>query len=175
MTKEHRQAGGLRCAARERSTTLLFVAALASLLGVGCGNQRPAATSTNHVHASDKAESHVHAPSALGSPKEIELLVVPEWSAAGPPIQVQTLADNAGVKVMSIRLRGATLPPHESDAPVVIVAVLGAGTVMVGDRPVRVDSTHAVTLAPKVRHSVIPHSGADLVLLVTHARGGRSS
>lgn len=99
--------------------------------------------------------------------------MIPELNVAGPPIQVQTLADNAGVKVISIRLRGATLPPHESDSPVVIAAMLGSGTVMIGHRAVRVDSTHAVALAQEVRHSVIPDSGTDLVLLVTHARGGR--
>lgn len=70
-------------------------------------------------------------------------------------------------------LRGGTvLPTHRSAVHVTIMALEGSGTVVAGSERLRLDSTHAVVLAPNVPHAVEPDSGMDLVLLVHHLRRG---
>jgi len=88
--------------------------------------------------------------------------------------EVQILIDQPSLKLASIVLRsGTALPVHDSAATVHIVALHGAGSVVVGGERLRIDPTHSVLLAPKVPHSVEPDPGTDLTLLVYHA-GDRS-
>lgn len=152
------------------STALAYLAG-ASLL-VACGSPRH---HPSHVDACDAASARAdhHHRSAV-STGDVEPLAIPDAATDGPSIQPQVLATTPNLKVMSIRLRGVELPPHSSEVPVVIAAATGSGTVVIGERRVRVDATHAVALAPRVKHAVVPDPGDDLVLLVTHALGGQT-
>jgi quercetin dioxygenase-like cupin family protein len=87
--------------------------------------------------------------------------------------EVRVLVDEPALKLVSIVLRGGTvLPTHHSAVPVTIMALQGSGTVVTDSERLRLDSTHAVVLAPNVPHAVEPDSGADLVLLVHHLGRG---
>jgi quercetin dioxygenase-like cupin family protein len=91
----------------------------------------------------------------------------------GKPREVRVLLDEPSVKLVSIGLRaGTALPPHHSKAPVTILAILGGGTLIVGDERLRLDATRAVALAPGVGHVVESDAGRDLVLLI-HRLGPR--
>jgi len=73
------------------------------------------------------------------------------------------------LKLVTIVLRaGTVLPPHHSEVPVTIMALQGAGTVVVGAERLHIDATHAVVLGPGVAHAIEPDAGTDLVLLVHH-------
>lgn len=80
------------------------------------------------------------------------------------------------MKLVTIVLRkGTVLPEHRSPVPVTIQALQGAGTVTAGAERFRIDSTHAVVLAPNVPHAVEPDAGTDLVLLVHHLGRGEEA
>jgi mannose-6-phosphate isomerase-like protein (cupin superfamily) len=137
--------------------------ALPLLLALGCDAPTPASND-----APAPAAPAAPTPAATG---QVHALTIPDADPAGKPIQAKALQDDASLKVMSIRLRGVELPPHSSEFPVVIAAVSGSGTVVVGEQRVPIDPTHPVTLPPGLTHEVIPDAGGELVLLVVHARG----
>lgn len=120
----------------------------------------------------DDAPPRASASSTTAPVAPVASLAIPDAAPDGPPIQARVLLDTPGLKVMAIRLRGVELPPHRSDFPVVITAVEGEGTVVVGDAHTPIDARRSVALAPGVEHAVVPSADGDLVLLVTHARGG---
>jgi len=83
------------------------------------------------------------------------------------------LVDEPALKLASIVLRaGTVLPSHHSEVPVTIMALQGSGTVVCGTERLRLDTTHAVILAPNVPHAVEPDAGTDLVVLVHHLGRG---
>ncbi len=104
----------------------------------------------------------------------VEPISIPAADSEGAPRQVQVLYDGPALKLVSIRLHGVDLPPHQSDFPVVIQAVEGAGEVTVGDRREPVDGSRSVVLPPRTEHAVTRAGEDDLVLLVTHVKGGGS-
>jgi quercetin dioxygenase-like cupin family protein len=109
---------------------------------------------------------------ALGGP-ESRVVELPSAADAGRPREVRVLVDEPALKLASIVLRaGTVLPTHHSEVPVTIVALYGSGTVVAGSERLRLDTTHAVVLAPNVPHAVEPDAGTDLVLLVHHLGRG---
>lgn len=146
-------------------------ALIAALLGI-----LPAGCATGQAHPRDEhAEHRPHdrGPAPAASAEAARSLDVPAADPDGPDLQTHVLLDSPAVKLVSIRLRnGATLHEHASDLPVLIEAVAGAGTVVVGERRLPIDASRVVSLAPSVRHAVTPDAGSELVLLVHHLRGG---
>ena len=113
-----------------------------------------------------------HHAATLGGP-ESRVVELPGTPSAGEPREVRVLVDEPALKLASIVLRdGAVLSTHDSEVPVTIMALEGSGTVVVGAERLRLDPTHAVVLAPNVRHSVEPDAGTDLVLLGHHLGRG---
>lgn len=139
--------------------TLSFVAILLALLVSGCAATAPAtspATSTE-----------------TNSLQRFRPLAIPAADESGDNVQVTRLLDEPHATVLSIRLRhGAEFPTHNAPVPVIIQAASGSGTVIMGNDRVPIGEGRFVTLAPKIKHSVLPDSDADLVLLVTQFRGG---
>ncbi|MCC6646495.1 MAG: AraC family ligand binding domain-containing protein [Polyangiaceae bacterium] len=107
---------------------------------------------------------------------QVRALELPGTPGAGQPREPRVVAEAHGLKVATIVLRGgAVLPEHHAKSRVTIVALSGAGTLVVGSARHRLDATHAVLLGPGVPHSVEPDAGTDLVLLVHHLGGGASA
>lgn len=133
------------------------------LLGLSVGCAPPPAA--EHKPADKPAA----APAAL---EPFQPLTLPAPNPAGPDREVTVVLDAPHLKVVSIALRrGTVLPEHTAPVPVVIQAATGAGTAVLGDQRVRLDATHAVTLAPDLPHAVEPDAGTDMTLLVLHLRG----
>lgn len=137
-----------------RSSVALSV--IAALALAGCATQ-------------SAAQREAARPVFGGAPvRSVEL---PGPPGEGSPREVRVLVDEPALKVLSIVLRaGTTLPEHVVPAPVTITALEGSGTVLAGGERLRLDATHAVSLAPDVPHEVEPDPGTDLVLLVHQAR-----
>lgn len=113
-----------------------------------------------------------HHAASLGAP-EVRTVELPGPPGVGQPREVRVLVDEPALKLASIVLRaGTVLPTHHSAVPVTIMALQGSGTVVAGAERLRLDTTHAVVLAPNVAHAVEPDSGTDLVLLVHHLGRG---
>lgn len=134
-----------------RRSSLVLLAALAL---AGCAAQSAARQPTTPVFGGAQIRS-------------IELPGVP---GEGSPREVRVLVDEPSLKVLSIVLRaGTVLPEHVVRAPVTITALEGSGTVLADGERLRLDATHAVSLAPGVPHEVEPDEGTDLVLMVHQA------
>ncbi len=94
---------------------------------------------------------------------------LPSAGGSDLPKEAKIVVDAPAAKIATIVLRrGTVMPEHASPVAVTIVALSGAGTVVIGDQRLRFDATHGVLLAPAVSHSVEPDAGTDLVLLVHH-------
>jgi quercetin dioxygenase-like cupin family protein len=135
---------------------LLNSIAVAGLMLAGCAAQPPAK----------------HQVPSIGAP-ESRVVELPEPPTSPPDAghtpEVRVLVDEPALKLVSIVLhRGTALPTHQSPVPVTITAIEGSGTVVAGSERLRLDSKHAVVLAPSVAHAVEPDAGTDLVLLVHH-------
>ncbi len=121
--------------------------------------------------ATHTAAQH-HSATLSGPPRRT--VEFPTTAIPGEPREVRVLIDEPALKLASIVLRGGTvLPTHHSEVPVTIMALAGSGTVVAGSERLRLDSTHAVVLAPNVAHSVEPDSGTDLVVVVHHLGQGK--
>ncbi|MBL8917240.1 MAG: hypothetical protein JNJ54_00125 [Myxococcaceae bacterium] len=121
--------------------------------------------------ATQSAAQH-HVVASLGAP-EVRTIELPGPPGAGQPREVRVLVDESALKLASIVLRaGTVLPTHHSAVPVTIMALQGSGTVVAGAERLRLDTTHAVVLAPNVPHAVEPDSSTDLLLLVHHLGRG---
>ena len=102
-------------------------------------------------------------------------LSLPAATQSGPDLEVKVVLDAPHLKIVSITLRrGTALPEHTAPVPVIIQAASGAGTAVLGDQRLPLDSAHAVSLAPDAPHAVEPEPGTDMTLLVFHLRGGGS-
>lgn len=114
------------------------------------------------------APTPTHAEAFSGPPfRQVDM---PPPPGPGQAREVRVLIDQPALKLATIVLRsGTVLPVHDSAATVQIVALHGAGTVVVGTERQRIDATHSVLLAPRVPHAVEPDPGTDLTLLVYHA------
>lgn len=113
-------------------------------------------------------------PAAPPGPPEppFRSLTIPAANPDGPDREVSVVLDAPHLKIVSIALRrGSVLPEHVAPIPVIIQAAAGAGAVVLGDRRVRLDGTHPVSLAPDVPHAVEPEAGTDMTLVVFHVRG----
>jgi quercetin dioxygenase-like cupin family protein len=133
--------------------------AVALPLGLGCASRAAAPVSS--------------AEQTTTAEPPFRPLTLPAPDLDGPEREVTVVLDAAHLKIVAIALRrGAVLPEHTAPVPVVIQAAAGAGTAVLGDQRVRLDATHAVTLAPNVPHAVEPDAGSDMTLLVFHLRGG---
>jgi quercetin dioxygenase-like cupin family protein len=89
--------------------------------------------------------------------------------------------DGPYVKLVTIVLRSGTiLEEHSSSLPVSIQALRGSGTVVLRDGREPISPGRMVVLAPGVKHSVVPESKDDLIVLVQHhkrapGQGGNAS
>ncbi len=126
----------------------------------------------DHADPSQHHASH----SSLGVPagggeqaSPARALTLPSTPEPGKPGDVSILVETPTLRLAAIVLRGGErLPEHSSKLPVTIVAIAGAGTVLVGSERFRVDALHAVVLPANARHSVEPDAGTSLVVLVHH-------
>lgn len=149
-TKKHR----CRLLAGVVHTAALLVSML--LLGCGAAHSTPAPA----AHPTNAAAS-------------FRPLTLPSVQESGDNIQVTRLLDEPYVTVLAIRLRhGAEFPTHNAPVPVIIQAASGTATVIMGNDRVPIGDGRFVALAPKRKHSVLPDSDADVVLLVTQIRSG---
>lgn len=111
--------------------------------------------------ALDKASAPAAAPTVV--------FELPSVGSSDLAKEAKIVADAPATKIATIVLRrGTVLPEHASPVAVTIVALSGAGTVVVGAERLRIDAAHGVLLAPGASHSVEPDAGTDLVLLVHH-------
>lgn len=140
------------------------------VLAIGCASP-PA---PGHDEAAGKPAAGQPAAGQPATPEPpLRALTLPAANPTGPDRQVHVVLDAPHLKIVSIALRrGTPLPEHTAPVPVVIQADAGSGHAIVGDQRVRLDATHAVTLAPNVPHAVEPDAGTDMTLLVFHLRGG---
>ena len=147
-----------------RSSIVLSAAALAL---AGCAAHSTARQSTAQQPTAQQRTAPVFGGESIRS---IELPGVP---GEGSPREVRVLVDEPSLKVLTIVLRaGTVLPEHVVPAPVTITALEGSGTVLAGGERLRLDATHAVSLAPGVPHEVEPDAETDLVLMVHQAHCG---
>ena len=108
-----------------------------------------------------------HAPTLLGP--AIRVVEFPGAPGTGQPREVHSLVDEPALKLVTIVLRaGTSLPVHQANVPVTIIALQGSGTVIAGVERLHIDSTHAVVLGAGVSHAVEPDPDMDVVLLVHH-------
>lgn len=138
------------------SVALSLTFALSSLSALGCSPPPPP------PHAG---------PAPFGT--EIRVVELPVSPGPGEPREARVIVDEPALKLATIVLRNGTeLPEHHSAVPVTIQSLKGSGTVVAGKERLKLDPGHAVVLAPKVPHSVLPDPGTDLVLLVHHMGRG---
>lgn len=149
-----------------RETAIAIICACAA--AAGCASEPPPASAAPPPASAAPASA---APaSAAPASTALDLPVPP---GAGKPLEVKVLIDTPRLKLVTIVLRGGTaLPEHTTPVPAMIQAISGAGTVVLPGERKRVDAAHMVVLAPGAPHSVEPDPGTDLVLLVSHLRGG---
>lgn len=141
-----------------RSTSVLSPSLALALLAALEGCPRP--------------EPHDHGAAPRAAPQPVQALEVP--AAADPAAQreVRVLLENESVKLVAIRLRGgALLPEHTAPTPVVLSAAEGRGEVLAGARRIPLGPGRLVALGAREPHAVQAAEGADLVVLVYHARG----
>ena len=113
---------------------------------------------------------HHHGAAAMPAGGAARTVTVPAGGEGAKPRESVKLVQEPGLTVVAITLRGgAGLPEHHSPAPVTIQALSGTGTVvMKGGERLPVRPGQLVYLPAGAPHSV-ESSGAELVLLVTHA------
>lgn len=144
----------------------------------------PSASASSATSAPDPASTaapadaghagHTNTPASAGTSKPAQVVELARAAGAGAPREVRVLLDEPALKLVTIVLRqGTVLPEHDAPVPVMIQALHGAGTVTADGQRLRIDATHAVVLAAKVKHAVEPDAKSDLVLLVQHL--GRSA
>ncbi len=152
---------------------LVFLGALlGSTFLFGCAST-PSTTSPSTPDDHHHGEPSIDAGKNPAEP--FRPLAIPPANESGDNVQVTRLLDEPHATILSIRLRhGAEFPTHNAPVPVIIQAASGSGTVILGNDRVPIGNGRFVTLAPKIKHSVLPDSDADLVLLVTQLRGGGS-
>lgn len=114
------------------------------------------------------------APPSVPTGPLARIVEFPAAGAAGDPREVHVLVYEPSLKLVTILLReGTVLPEHRSEVPVTIVALRGSATVLVGAERLRLDATHAVSLAPNVPHSVEPEGSTEVLLLIHHLGHGK--
>lgn len=153
-----------------RKTAIAIISASITA-AAGCASEPPSASAAQAPAApASTAQAPAAQASAAPASTALDLPIPP---GPGKPIEPRVLVDTPRLKLVTIVLRGGTaLPEHTTPVPAMIQAISGAGTVVLPAERKRVDAAHMVILAPGVPHSVEPDAGSDLVLLVSHLRGG---
>lgn len=152
-----------------RSSIVLSAAALAL---AGCAAHSTARQSTAQQSTAQRSTAQQRTAPVFGG-ESIRSIELPGVPGEGSPREVRVLVDEPSLKVLTIVLRaGTVLPEHVVPAPVTITALEGSGTVLAGGERLRLDATHAVSLAPGVPHEVEPDAETDLVLMVHQAHCG---
>ena len=145
--------------AHHQRRPILASAILIVALSSGCAATPPTTTAAT--------------PTQTNALERFRPLAIPAANESGDNVQVTRLLDEPHATILCIRLRhGAEFPTHNAPVPVIIQAASGSGTVIMGNDRVPIGNGRFVTLAPKIKHSVLPDSDVDLVLLVTQLRGG---
>ncbi len=90
-----------------------------------------------------------------------------ELGKGEPGKKVEVLLDTPFVKLVSITLRGGTtLPDHAVGQAITLQALVGNGTVTVGEEKTELSEGQMMLVAPGAKHSVTPTGSGDLVVLL---------
>jgi quercetin dioxygenase-like cupin family protein len=100
-------------------------------------------------------------------------VALPTRASPGPNKEVKVLLETPHLKLASITLRNGTrLEEHSAPTQVSIQALVGSGSVQMGDTKQAISNGQMIVLAPGLAHAVTPDGKQDLVLLVHHLKSG---